>query len=98
MYTLRYSPDSIDHIAKSANWYDKKSPGLGGRFIDEFYARAEVLKTNPYFNELFNEVRGLLLENFPYRIHYKIIEDSKTVKILAVIHTSRSNRIWKKFV
>ena len=98
MYKLRYSPDTISHIAKSADWYDKKNVGLGDRFIKEFYAKADVLKTNPYFNELFGEVRGLLLENFPYRIHFKIQEDTKTVKILAVIHTSRSTRVWKKFV
>ena len=97
MYKLRYSPDSIAHITKAANWYDKKSLGLGDRFVDEVFARAEVLKTNPYFKELFNDVRGLLIENFPYRIHFKIEEGSNTIKILAIIHTSRSPRIWKKF-
>jgi hypothetical protein len=80
MYKLLYSPDSIAHITKAADWYDKKSIGLGDRFIDEVFAKTEILKTNPYFKELFNDVRGLLIENFPYRIHFKVIESKKNVK------------------
>jgi len=98
MYKIQYSPDSIAHITKAANWYDKKNTGLGDRFVDEVFARTEVLKTNPYFKEIFNDIRALSIENFPYRIHFKIFEETQTKKIVAILHTSRSPRVWKKFV
>ncbi len=36
------------------------------------------------------------IKKFPYLIHYRIHEESKTVYVEAMLHTSRNPRIWKR--
>jgi len=38
----------------------------------------------------------VLVEKFPFLIHYIIDEDSRVVNVYAIIHTSRNPKIWER--
>jgi plasmid stabilization system protein ParE len=40
-------------------------------------------------------VRTVVLNHFPFMIHYTIDENDKAIIIAAILHTSRDPRIWK---
>jgi len=38
----------------------------------------------------------MLVKKFPFLIHYIIDEANETVEVFAIIHTSRSPKIWEQ--
>jgi len=54
-----------------------------------------LLGRNPLqFAVVYKDVRRALTERFPFGIFYIIEKD--TIYVLAIIHTSRSPKVWKK--
>ena len=39
-------------------------------------------------------MRCMRVEKFPYLVHFHVNEQSKTVKVEALFHTSRNPEIW----
>jgi hypothetical protein len=71
----------VDEISE---YYESISEGLGTKFYNEFQDYPETLKTFPFFEVKYNEIRKLKLKKFPYTIHFSINEKEKKVSILAV--------------
>jgi len=36
------------------------------------------------------------IEKFPYMVHYRVNEQTKTAKVEALFHTSRDPKIWNE--
>jgi hypothetical protein len=50
---------------------------------------------NPYGIAIrYDEIRCSKVKVFPYLIHFKIEEEIKTVKVIAVLNTNRNPAIW----
>ena len=73
--------EEVDEIAF---YYENLATGLGKRFYKEFKETARSLATNPYFQINYDDIRKLSIKSFPYSIHFRIIEDEKTVFIETV--------------
>ncbi len=55
----------------------------------------KTLKGNPYvFAVVFMEIRKINTKIFPYSIFYEIVDNEIT--IFAVIHNSRSEKVWQE--
>src|SRR5215469_8329352 len=87
-FTVVILPEARDDIRLAAKWYNKQKKGLGKEFISSVKESIKVLKVNPFFVKRYKEIHTLLLKQFPFMIHFVIDESSKTVTILAVLHTS----------
>ena len=77
-------------LASAKLWYERQRPGLG----DEFLAAAsDALRRIEEHPELlpvyYRDYRRVLVERFPYKIFYRILEDR--IRILPIRHTSRRN-------
>ena len=95
-YNLIILPKAAKDIGNAAKWYNKKSLGLGNRFVFNVNKKATFIKIMPYsFAIKYGNVRTTLVDKFPYLIHYFVDEINKEVLILAVLHTSRNPDIWK---
>jgi hypothetical protein len=69
--------------------------GLGNRFEQHLDEAIEKLTTHPSaFGFLFNGVRKIKLNVFPYIIFYEVKE--LTVHVYGVIHTKRKPAAYKK--
>jgi plasmid stabilization system protein ParE len=95
MNKLFVKPNAEADAMDAANWYNLKRDGLGNEFLLALEAKINVIGRNPLqFTVVYKDVRRALTERFPFGIFYIIEKD--TIYVLAIIHTSRSPKVWKK--
>jgi len=84
-------------IACAADWYDAHQPGLGVQFVHAIRDRIDELLQDPLRSRIRDRARRarwVLPARFPYRIIYRV--NGEVVLVIAVIHTARHERNWKK--
>ena len=82
-------------IDDAIDWYQKISPDLGSDIFDKYVQARKAIKSNPLlFQELKGGYRKVIIERFPYKVIFKIV-DIDSVLILAFTHHKRSN-YWNK--
>ncbi len=74
-------------VRLAKEYYNKISPALKQRFLDDLYDSINSLKKNPFFAVRYNKVHCLPLKIFPYMIHFTIDEAESTVAIWGVLST-----------
>jgi toxin ParE1/3/4 len=80
-------------LAEARTWYERKVPGLGDEFLDEFAAAMRKLEENPERERLYYQnFRRVLLRRFPYKIFYQII--GSRVVIFRVLHAKQDHN-WR---
>jgi hypothetical protein len=95
MYRSIILPVAKADIRNSSIWYEVQQKGLGKKFLLLIRESIHFITANPYIFQLrFDEVRTAIVKKFPFLIHYLIDEDSKTVIIIAVFHTSLNPFDW----
>lgn len=96
-FKLKIDTDALNDIQETFEWYELKLKGLGLRYKTQAKKQINSLKKDPYlFSIKYNEIRCRKIEKFPFLIHYLINENTKTVTVFAVFHTSRNPEIWNK--
>ena len=96
-FQLKIDTDALNDIQETFEWYELKLKGLGLRYKTQAKKQINSLKKDPYlFSIKYNEIRCRKIEKFPFLIHYLINENTKTVTVFAVFHTSRNPEIWNK--
>ncbi len=88
------SPDAWADFESAARWYRRKERNLSGRFKAEVQTTLLRIARHPYVSlGVANGVRRVLLNRFPYQIHFRFNVD--TVLVLAITHQRRSDAIWQ---
>ena len=96
MYKSIILPPAKEDIREAALWYNKRSKGLGKKFIDEVREKVRFIKQTPKaINVHYNNVRTAVLNVFPFMIHYTVDESNKIVIVSSVFHTSRDPELWE---
>jgi plasmid stabilization system protein ParE len=91
---VSYHPDAEAELVEAAQFYEARVPGLGSRFIDEFDASIEGLRTAPErWAIVEGDIRRYLMPRFPYGIYYRI--SGEVLRVLVVKHHSRHPDYWK---
>jgi plasmid stabilization system protein ParE len=96
-YRLEIRPDALADIEEAARWYAEQRSGLGAEFAREVVGAIDTLLRNPLSYRVRHKrknIRWKLLDRFPYRIVFRITDDLITV--LAVIHSARHDRQWRR--
>ena len=97
-YSLVNSPAVRLDIINATDYYKKISPELAKQFLFRIREAVAYIVRSPLgFQIKYNQVRTLLLKQFPYHIHYLIDDNKQQIVILAIIHayknpTDYSNR------
>ncbi|MCK4663521.1 MAG: type II toxin-antitoxin system RelE/ParE family toxin [Bacteroidales bacterium] len=86
---------TLKDIQKTIEYYDNESDGLGTKFENVLDEHFDTLRINSHFKIRYKDVRCLPIKKFPYMIHFSTNEIDKTIKIHAVLHTSRNPKIWR---
>lgn len=95
-YKIYIDSRAIKDVQNSIDYYDEQVPALGKKFENEVDRHLTLLKSNPFFQIRYDNVRCLPLKKFPFLIHFTINEIEQTVIIRAVFHTSLSPSKWKR--
>lgn len=79
----------IDLLA-AVKYYNEINPALAKQFLARINEAKDYLQNFPLgFQIKYNQVRTVLVKQFPYQIHYLINEERKQIVILAIIHSYR---------
>jgi toxin ParE1/3/4 len=95
-YTVIYTGLYQDDVITAYDWYDKINKELSERFINELKESEEIILAIPTANArlLNSSFRRFILPKFPYKVIYRIRENS--IIVVALVHTARSNKFIKR--
>ena len=95
MYKLIIKPFAEEDAKDAANWYNEKREGLGSDFLLALEAALNAIQRNPnQYQVVYKELKRALTVRFPYGIFFTVEKD--VIYVLAILHTSRSPKVWKK--
>ena len=81
-------------IAEAADWYERRSPGLGLDFLRAAEVCLGTIRVAPArFPQVRGEARRALLRRYPYAMFYRVQGD--VVQVLACLHTRRDPHRWR---
>jgi plasmid stabilization system protein ParE len=96
-YTVVNHKEVKNDILQAKDGYKSQQKGLEKRFVNEVKNTLSYLIKNPLlFQVKYKTVRTAFTEIFPYGVHYHLNEETKTITILGVFHTSISPDKWLK--
>ena len=79
---------ALNDLSNAFEYYNEQKSGLGKTFIKAANLCFAELSKNPFYQVRYDSVRCVPLSKFPFMVHFKADEKSKTVQVFAVIHTS----------
>ncbi len=95
MYHPVLLPLAKQDIKDAAHWYNSKQKGLGKRFTTSVREKVKYICQNPKAIAIrYQKTRCVLLDGFPFMIHYTVEEEKKKVIVSAVFHTSQNSDNW----
>jgi plasmid stabilization system protein ParE len=96
-YKVKIEPDALADIQDITNWYNEAGKELGKRFQNTAVKQINSLNQNPHIYAIrYNEIRCMVVNKFPYLVHFYINDECNTVEVLAVISTDRNPKIWEE--
>jgi mRNA-degrading endonuclease RelE of RelBE toxin-antitoxin system len=96
-FKIKIDSDALLDIQEATDWYNKQLAGLGSRFQKQVKQQINSLKMNATnYSIRYNDVRCMTIKRFPFLVHFTIENSTSTVKVFAVIHTSRNPAIWEE--
>ncbi len=91
---LIYHAEAEAELAEAATFYERRVPGLGGRFRDEFESCiARILETPNRWRILEGDIRLLAMKLFPYSVLYRV--EGEVLRVLVLKHHRRHPDYWK---
>lgn len=90
-YTFVNKPAVTFDIEDIVDYYKSINPELAIAFLDRVEeAKKYIVDFPTAFQIKYKNVRTVLLEQFPYHIHYIVDDTKKQIVVLAVIHAYKN--------
>ncbi|MES2807169.1 MAG: type II toxin-antitoxin system RelE/ParE family toxin [Bacteroidota bacterium] len=89
--------EASEEFSDAFVWYEEQQTGLGYRFKNAIDNKINLICRNPYHYKVsYKTYHEAFTEKFPFAIIYTVDEDSKSITVMAIFHTSRNPK--KKFI
>lgn len=93
---IEFSDESFLDIEDAIIWYETIRKGLSIDFELCLEVGIDEILNNPNnFQKRYSYVRIHFIKRFPYGIHFYILNDN-LIRVIGIIHTSRSPIIWSE--
>ena len=90
-YSFVNRPTLKADIINATDYYKNINPELAKQFLFRIREAKSYIARSPLgFQTKYNQVRTLLLKQFPYHIHYLVDDTKKQIIILAIIHAYKN--------
>ena len=97
MTEVTYLPKADDEVLEAARFYEKRSQGLGWRFLRIVReAETRIARSPRSFPVLDDEIRRCILRGFPHSLLFRIEDDR--ILVIAVTHQRRLPGYWRERV
>ena len=96
-YRIQALPSALIDIEQAASWYERQQIGLAATFVHSVEIAVDNVARDPLrprLRERRRQIRWVLTRSFPYRIIYTVQSD--VVIIIAVLHSARHDRHWRR--
>lgn len=96
-WRIEFRPEVEEDVAEAADWYESREPGLGLNFVEETIRTWEAIAAQPLIGSRRHpslDIRWRYPERFPYRIIYRVDEETETILVIAVLHAARHESRW----
>ena len=92
----KYALEFYEDLQNALDFYNSRSKGLGDQFYKTVKNQISQIKSNAFgFQVSYNHVRFIPLNKFPYTIHYIVVPETKTIKVIVAIFCDYLNpEIW----
>ncbi len=91
VYQSILSVRAAQEIAESWKWYEERQQSLGDKFVKDVLHRLHQIEQFPErYPCRYKTYHEVMIENFPYKIIYKISKKKKLIQIISVFHASRN--------
>ncbi|MEX2212551.1 MAG: type II toxin-antitoxin system RelE/ParE family toxin [Phycisphaeraceae bacterium] len=91
---VRFLRGVHDELIEAMDWYSAQKPGLGDRFVREFWSTVSQIGDTPTaYSKVSRTARKCNLKHFEYGIIYRVRE--QTIVVAAVMHLKRRPGYWK---
>ncbi len=87
LVTPKASQQMDEALEYYINWANKK---VADNLLEEIFNAFKILKISPAFPVKTKNYRVFTLKQYPYILFFQILEETQTVKILALFHTSQN--------
>jgi len=95
LYKTIFAPEVYDDIQKAVDFYTSRKKGLGKQFFKTVKSQLSHIKSNAFgFQVRYDAVRCVPIKSFPYTIHYRVVQETKTITIVAVFCDYIDPEIW----
>jgi len=95
MYSLRFRPLANNDIQEIVDYYDSLNPQLSEVFLKELGEIVKHIQNMPKsYQKKLGDIRVAFLVRFSYGVYFKIYD--REISIIAILHTGRNPKIWKK--
>ncbi|NLO02617.1 MAG: type II toxin-antitoxin system RelE/ParE family toxin [Bacteroidales bacterium] len=96
-YNIELSEEAENDFENSYQYYFSDSPKVANAFFQSVNTSLATIRSTPFsFPVVHKGLRKYTIKKFPFIIYYQVSNNS--IKVLAIFHTSRDPRIWKKRV
>ncbi len=98
---ITWLPEAENELNLAAEWYESRVAGLGARLVSEVIALLDHLVFAPRAHALVAGAAGkagarrALVAHFPFALVYTL-RDGDELVVVALLHTSRSRKPWRK--
>lgn len=91
-YKIIVSPIAVKNIENAVEYYiTQAGKKVASHFLKDYHKTYKALQINPFYQFYDNNYRFLPFSKFPFTTFFIVNEDSKTVFLNAVFHTSQDN-------
>ena len=87
--------EAMDDIQQGIDYYNQQQKGLGIKFHAAVKRTFKEIKSSPFFQIRYDDVRCRLLNKYPYLMHFVVDEKAKIIFIYRLKHTSMNNEELK---
>ena len=96
-FTIQLHPEVVVDLKESHQWYERRSEGLGDRFISSVNKRLnEIAKTPERYAKKQGSYREVMIAFFPYLIVYEVFKKEQIIFVSYILHAKRDPTIKYK--
>lgn len=94
-YQISVRKEAEADIIEAFEYYESCQKNLGRVFLQCIEESLTKIQKNPlFYKEIYQHVRRIFINRFPYGVYFVILED--TLLVIGVIHARKNPRHWKK--
>jgi len=98
-FKINYNPQIYADMQKAVDYYRRETGNneLGKRFVET--VKSELKKLNKsalHYQVRYDDIRFLPIHSFSVMARYRVNEQTNTVSVEAIIHTSEDPDTWKE--